>query len=1398
MAKKTPKLKPSKEATPPPDPKAKGKKTNDKAANGNGKSNNVSNSQSQTTDRPASTNRPSSGKTPISLLHEHAQRSKWEKVQYDMMKVKDGFVATAILQWKDPKANEMIDVKVRHDLPAKETPIEARYFAATAALHRVCFNKNLQMVLPREFKDTWGQLESERKTVLKDNKDKHDRLYTNDPFKVFIEDRKNKESKSKEREIRLNNEAKVKKTPIVLTSIKPSTTSKPSKNSQSSIHKSTNRSEGKIAKPIHRKAVTFPKKVWDNAVSFGFTVQQRELIQKIIKSHIQWKKASNTETSTKQLLLNIGFRASHVEESLQYQDPLSFLLFNVPEDDLPAYFHDVSSSNDSVTIADKNESLVRKVMDFGVGRPEAIVSLKENDQNVSNAIISLTSNLVNYKYDGELDPIESQELWEEEISSLTSIFEPQDIKIIDDGTVQMNLNDILCLKIFKSPSYPNDLAGFIVTTKDENHKIPNYVKNNLVRSLAQYSIENLLGMSYIYSLVDWLKENMAKIIENPGPLIKPKAESTTVDDLNIDDQKTTKQRRSFRSNPDTTYIKNDYEKRTQSSEFKSMVKSRTNLPAWDVQKQLIETVKSNQVSLITGETGSGKSTQLVQFLLDDLYAKGDYKTQIFCTQPRRISAIGLAERVSEERATTCGEEVGYIIRGANKSSRNTRIKFLTTGILVKFLQNGDEFLNNAILVLDEVHERSMETDLIIILLKKLLSRYKDLKVVMMSATVDLSVFQNFFKGLTTCHIKGRTFPIEDFYLDHVLSKTNFQIEMNDEWITPKADSKFFQSGNINYDLIVSLVSKIHVDLKNESNDGSILIFLPGVAEINKCVKLLNQNFDSPSVVLPLHSALTPQEQHKVFETFPGKRKIVVSTNIAETSITINDCVVTIDSGRVKSMTYNSIDNTTKLIETFESKAEAKQRRGRAGRVSKGKSYKLYTEETYEFMLNSPIPEIKRINLDSLYLVVKSMGIKDVIAFLNTGMDPPPLNSLTKSEELLKCAGLIDEYDDLTELGSFISLLPIIDPKHGKLLIFSIIFGCADIGILTASILSVGSPFIRSVDSRDEVKNILSKTKHLGDLVSTVLIVEEYFKIKTSSEKRKFMNQNHLSFTKINEISSAKTQYLSILQDIGFLPLKYKEGDQRLNKNYKNDNLIKSIITGAFYPQVARVQLPDPKFFNTSSGAIQKDPEAAQTKYWIRNEEFISSLGKEDSNEASTEELPATRAFIHPSSVMFDTSSGTSTPQNIVPSDYKTDREDGLVDFGVLQQRQIDFTPQLKSAKNKAIKSPFVVYNSSSLTSKLFLRDVTPTSTLSTLLFGGPLSYDLNSVSSGKTSPGIVLDSWLPIKTWCKNAVLVKELRLLLDQVIKSKLENPEYSSSKSSDQNNEVLDLVNLVLNIDR
>lgn len=439
------------------------------------------------------------------------------------------------------------------------------------------------------------------------------------------------------------------------------------------------------------------------------------------------------------------------------------------------------------------------------------------------------------------------------------------------------------------------------------------------------------------------------------------------------------------------------------------------------------------------------------------------------------------------------------------------------------------------------------------------------------------------------------------------------------------------------------------------------MFLPGVAEINRCCNMLkDKDRNNQMVILPLHSALLPDDQKKVFRQYGTKRKVVVSTNIAETSITISDCVATIDTGRAKTMLYNPNDNTTRLTESFISKAEASQRRGRAGRVQEGVSYKLFSKRLYEEdMIPMPIPEIKRVPLESLYISVKSMGIKDVKKFLATGLDPPPLKALERASGMLTTIGILKEYDNsLTELGQFISLMPVMDSKHGKLLIYSIIFGVTDIGILLASILSIGSmPFLNDMNIRDNVKSLLQKYESRGDLLAATEILRQYLELKDSPARNKFLKEHYLSYNKVKDIMSSRTQFYSILEDVGFIPIKNTpETAAYLNRNSGNVAILKAVLTGAFYPHVARVQLPDPKYMATSVGAIEKDPEAKAIKYWIRNEEYIDRLQDPEARpaEETKDELPAKRAFVHPSSILFSSnaSTGSAGPTTLGEVDEK--------------------------------------------------------------------------------------------------------------------------------------------------
>lgn len=1364
------------------------------------------------------------GKLPHTLLHEFCQRHGWNKVEYDMKKPNGKFVGIAKLAWTDPKTREVIEVRMNDPVYDKttgvgaiepqETTMEARHYAATVALYRVAFNTNTHMMLPPNHRSVWYKLDDYRKSLKPE--DKAQKNFCVDPFKQVLEDRKMKAQKDKIIAAKNEQAAKENSAPILIKSVKGTTQ-----------QTSSAKKDGKVSKPSKpaHNEYTFPKKAWDSANFIDLGESSRQDIENCLKLNINWeerkiKESLNDTEERKKLqerLIQLDFRPAHVQEAMTYKDPLAFLLFNLPEDDFPKFFHKRKEDSKNVieisTLPLRKQIKIEKLQELPVSKDEALYALELYSENEAAAAGYLTQTLIPELHISTQDIVpdinsESIELWNQELESLQSIYEEK-VKI-DEKSESMTMTLVdkygLRLKVYRTWDYPNSIPAIVVSTFNKKVKLPNYIKKQILIKLLHYIKDNqLVGGEMIFQIYEWLQENIEKIIENPGKLLNIEdMESDRSKQLNrermVSSTKNDRKQTKLNDQDLQEIIKGD-KIRKSSSDYNTMIGFRKQLPAWSKQNDIIDMVRSNKVVLITGETGSGKSTQVVQFILDSLLNSNDptmLKTNIICTQPRRISAIGLAERVANERCVSCGDEVGYTIRGVNKCSKYTKIRFMTTGVLVRILQNSLELLENTIIVIDEVHERSIDTDLVVTLLKSLLKKVRTLKIVLMSATVNVNLFHSYFPGLVSCHIEGRTFPIKDFFLDDILETLDFKIkriknvdysedtegEGTDLELRPGADSKFFKSGQINYDLLCQLVDHVHEKLNMENNDGSIIVFLPGVAEINRlCRMLTSASFE----VLPLHSALSADEQKLVFRKYKNKRKIVVSTNIAETSITIDDCVATIDSGKAKTMVYNPKDNTTRLIETFISQAEAKQRRGRAGRVREGLSYKLFSKRLYEEdMPQMPTPEIKRVALDSLYLSVKAMGIKDVKKFLSSGLEAPPLKALDMAEKLLASIGLIDSKEkSLTQLGKYVSLMPLVDPKHGKLLLFGILFGCKDICITIASILSLsGSPFVGGLENRDKIKQLLKQYETDGDLLAMAQIVQKCINITDNSEKNKFMKDHLLSFNKLREIKSSNVQYHSVLKDIGFIPMNNKTiSDDYLNRNAKNKPMLQAIIAGALYPNVARVQLPDIKFLSTSAGSIEKDPEAKQIRYWIRNEEFQQKLeelkqsGQNiDINAMTQLPLPANRAFLHPSSVFFKGEKLDASELQLLQD---------------LEEKSVDFKAKLPLAS-----IPFLAYTSSNVTSKLFISNLSPVSTLALLLFGGVLRYD---ITNDTVSPGLVMDDWLLIRTWCKNGVLLNELRGILDEAIKTTLETPGYTKNetKADESANEIFQLVEKLLTVE-
>nr|XP_046255997.1 pre-mRNA-splicing factor ATP-dependent RNA helicase DHX16 [Scatophagus argus] len=469
----------------------------------------------------------------------------------------------------------------------------------------------------------------------------------------------------------------------------------------------------------------------------------------------------------------------------------------------------------------------------------------------------------------------------------------------------------------------------------------------------------------------------------------------------------------------------------------SMQEVRRSLPIFPYRDDLLAAIHEHQVLVIEGETGSGKTTQIPQYLLEDGYTKGGMK--IGCTQPRRVAAMSVAARVAQEMSVKLGNEVGYSIRFEDCTSERTVLKYMTDGMLLREFLTEPDLASYSVIIIDEAHERTLHTDILFGLIKDIARFRPDLKVLVASATLDTERFSCFFDDAPVFRIPGRRFPVDIFYTK-----------------APEADY---------LEACVVSVLQIHVT----QPPGDILVFLTGQEEIEACCEMLQERCRrlgskiAELLVLPIYANLPSDMQAKIFNpTPPGARKVVVATNIAETSLTIDGIIYVIDPGFCKQKSYNARTGMESLIVTPCSRASANQRAGRAGRVAAGKCFRLYTAWAFKHeMEETTVPEIQRTNLGNVVLLLKSLGINDLIHF--DFMDPPPHETLVLALEQLYALGALNHLGELTKLGRRMAELPV-DPMLSKMILASEQYKCSNEVLTIAAMLSVNnSIFYRPKD-----------------------------------------------------------------------------------------------------------------------------------------------------------------------------------------------------------------------------------------------------------------------------------------------------------------------------------------------
>lgn len=763
--------------------------------------------------------------------------------------------------------------------------------------------------------------------------------------------------------------------------------------------------------------------------------------------------------------------------------------------------------------------------------------------------------------------------------------------------------------------------------------------------------------------------------------------------------------------------------------YSKVQESRSSLPAFEHAANVCKLIEENQIVLVSGETGCGKTTQVPQFLLDD--PKIGSTCRIVVTQPRRISAISVAERIAKERTEEIGKTIGYNIRMESEKSKSTQVLFVTPGVLLRKLITDPLLEEFTHVIIDEAHERDRHTEFLLIILRDICSKRQKLKLVLMSATLHTNKISSYFGGCPHIHIGGSVFPVQEYFLEHVLrfteymkssandgasviantatgalsqlsqaytcsicqsgpfktpgelgshsafcftsngpskgKNTNYYKHTNinelarvlygaakapttsprakliasysermekeavkdalDEDSDPgssddedgaaslktstiAADMRTisvedssaelllsqyhsqFDDSQVDYDLIMALL--LYIFKSSEfCQQGSVLIFLPGWDDINKLYRLLQATGefnDQKYKIFQLHSGIAKKEQSMVFEPLnEGEHKIILSTNIAETSITIDDVVVVIDSGRQKEKTYDPHVKLDYLKATWVSQAAARQRKGRAGRTRSGVCFHLFSAKRHKSLAEHQDSELLRMPLEELVLQAKHLGLApgmgnahdSIQSFLAKALDPPHELSVANAVALLKSINCLDSNENVTPIGAAISRLPV-DPRIGRLILIGSLLGVAPAIVTVAAAMGYRDPFVMPMNDQqkklcDKVKSMLSNGMPSDQLLLYKAV--EGFKSAFSNHSNvgksyQYCDEHFLSRSTMMYLVDLTKQLTFLMEDIGIVTSRaYNQ------RNNGNNNLLMSIVGVGLYPDIA-VRVAGSSLFHT--------------------------------------------------------------------------------------------------------------------------------------------------------------------------------------------------------------------------
>lgn len=567
----------------------------------------------------------------------------------------------------------------------------------------------------------------------------------------------------------------------------------------------------------------------------------------------------------------------------------------------------------------------------------------------------------------------------------------------------------------------------------------------------------------------------------------------------------------------------------------SIEDTRKGLPIYFFREQLLDAISKYQVLIIVGETGSGKTTQIPQYLHEAGYTKNGLK--VGCTQPRRVAAMSVAARVAEEMGVKVGNEVGYSIRFEDATSDKTVLKYMTDGMLLReFLTEPDLGAYSALMI-DEAHERTLHTDILFGLVKDIARFRPELKLLISSATMDAQKFAKYFDDARIFNIPGRRYPVDIHY-------------------TPQPEANYLAAA-------VTTIFQIHIT----QGKGDILVFLTGQEEIEAAEQNLQETARKlgskvpEMVICPIYASLPSELQSKIFEpTPPGARKVVLATNIAETSLTIDGIVYVIDPGFVKENVYNARTGMESLVVTPCSRASANQRSGRAGRVGPGKCFRLYTKFAfYNELDEDTTPEIQRTNLNSVVLLLKSLGINDLIEF--DFMDPPPAETLIRALEQLYALGALNDRGELTKIGRQMAEFPT-DPMLAKSILAADKYGCVEEVLSIISMLGEASAlFYRPKDKKIHADSARARftIKEGGDHFSLLNIWNQWV---DSDFSYVWSRENFLQQRSLTRARDVRDQLAKLCDRV----------EVTISSVGANEMVpIQKSLTAGFFPNAARLQ-----------------------------------------------------------------------------------------------------------------------------------------------------------------------------------------------------------------------------------